>query len=131
LLAEGYGAVGQTDEGLGVLAEAFAEVATTAERRWEAELYRLQGELLLRAKGKRRKAEWTPEACFRQALEIARQQQAKALELRAAVSLSRLWQQQGKRDTARQLLAEIYAWFSEGFDTTDLQEAKSLLEQLA
>ena len=131
LLAEGYGAVGQTDEGLCVLAEAFAEVATTAERRWEAELYRLQGELLLRAQGSRRKAERTPEACFRQALAVARQQQAKALELRAAVSLSRLWQQQGKRDAARQLLAEIYGWFSEGFDTRDLQEAKALLEQLA
>ncbi len=131
LLAEGYGAVGQTDEGLCVLAEAFAEVATTAERRWEAELYRLQGELLLRAQGSRRKAERTPEACFRQALAVARQQQAKALELRAAVSLSRLWQQQGKRHAARQLLAEIYGWFSEGFDTRDLQEAKALLEQLA
>jgi predicted ATPase len=94
-------------------------------------LYRLQGELLLRAKDRRRKAKWTPEACFRQALEVARQQQAKALELRAAVSLSRLWQQQGKRDAARQLLAEIYGWFSEGFDTIDLQEAKALLEQLA
>jgi predicted ATPase/class 3 adenylate cyclase/DNA-binding winged helix-turn-helix (wHTH) protein len=131
LLAEGYGAVGQTDEGLCVLAEAFAEVATTAERRWEAELYRLQGELLLRAEGRRRKVEGTPEACFRQALAVARQQQAKALELRAAVSLSRFWQQQGKRDAARQLLAEIYGWFSEGFDTRDLQEAKVLLEHLA
>ena len=131
LLAEGYGAVGQTDEGLRVLAEAFAAVATTAERRWEAELYRLQGELLLQAAGRKQKAEQTPEACFRQALEVARQQQAKSLELRAAVSLSRLWQQQGKHDAARQLLPEVYAWFSEGLDTVDLQEARALLEQLA
>jgi predicted ATPase len=131
LLAEGYGAVGQTDEGLRVLAEAFAAVATTAERRWEAELYRLQGELLLQAAGRQRQAEETSEACFRQALEVARQQQAKSLELRAAMSLSRLWQQQGKRDAARQLLPAVYAWFSEGLDTVDLQEARALLAQLA
>jgi predicted ATPase/class 3 adenylate cyclase/DNA-binding winged helix-turn-helix (wHTH) protein len=130
LLAEGYGAVGQTDEGLGVLAGALAAVATTAERRWEAELYRLKGDLLLQAAGKQRQTEEIPEAYFRQALEVARQQQAKVLELRAAVSLSRLWQQQGKRDAARQLLMEIYGWFSEGFDTSDLQEAKALLVQL-
>ena len=130
LLAEGYGAMGRIDEGLRVLAEAFAEVATTAECRWEAELYRLRGELLLRAEGRQRKTEWTPEACFRQALEVARQQQAKSLELRAAMSLSRLWQQQGKRDAARQLLAEVYDWFREGFDTIDLQESKALLQQL-
>ena len=96
LLAEGYGAVGQPDEGLRVLAEAFAAVATAAERRWEAELSRLQGALLLQATDRKRQAEETPEACFRQALEVARQQQAKSLELRAAMSLSRLWQQQGK-----------------------------------
>jgi predicted ATPase len=131
LLAEGYGVVGQRDEGLRVLAEAFAAVATTAERRWEAELHRLQGELLLQTEGRKRQAEETPEACFHQALEVARQQQAKSLELRAAMSLSRLWQQQGKRDAARQLLSEVYAWFSEGLDTVDLQEAKALLEQLA
>src|SRR5262245_57500024 len=131
LLAEGYGAVRQTDEGLRVLAEAFATVAATAERRWEAELYRLQGELLLQATGHKQKAEETPEACFRQALEIARQQQAKALESRAALSLSRLWQQQEKRAAARQLLSEVYAWFSEGRDTVDLQEARTLLAQLA
>ena len=131
LLAEGYGAVGQTDEGLRVLAEAFAAVAATAERRWEAELYRLKGELLLQAQRRTRQAEETSEVCFRQALGVARQQQAKSLELRAAMSLSRLWQQQGKPDAARQLLSEVYAWFSEGLDTVDLQEAKTLLEQLA
>jgi predicted ATPase len=71
------------------------------------------------------------EECFRQALDIARGQQAKSLELRATMSLSRLWQQQGKQEEARQLLAEIYAWFTEGFDTADLKEAKFLLEELA
>jgi predicted ATPase len=90
-------------------------------------LYRVKGELLLR-----RSAEHQAEAesCFRQALEIARRQGAKSLELRAAMSLSRLWQRQGKRAEARQLLAEVYGWFTEGFDTPDLQEAKVLLEEL-
>jgi predicted ATPase len=71
------------------------------------------------------------EACFQQALAIARRQQARSLELRAATSLSRLWQRQGEQEEARQLLAEIYAWFTEGFDTADLQEAKALLEELS
>jgi predicted ATPase len=70
------------------------------------------------------------ETCFQQAVDIARQQQAKALELRAAMSLSRLWQQQGKRDEARELLAPVYGWFTEGFNIADLQEAKALLEAL-
>jgi predicted ATPase len=69
--------------------------------------------------------------CFLKAIEIARQQQAKSLELRAAMSLSRLWQQQGKQDEARQMMAEVYGWFTEGFDTKDLQEAKVLLEELS
>ena len=94
---------------------------------YEAELYRLKGELLLaRAAADHTEAE----TCFRQALDIARRQQAKAFELRAAMSLSRLWQRQGKRDAARQMLAEVYGWFTEGFDTADLQEAKALLEAL-
>jgi predicted ATPase/class 3 adenylate cyclase/DNA-binding winged helix-turn-helix (wHTH) protein len=130
LLAEEYGAVGQTDEGLRVLAEAFATVATTAERRWEAELYRLRGELLRQTAVRHRKTVETPEACFRQALAVARHQQAKALELRAAMSLSRLWQKQGKHVAAHQILSEVYVWFSEGLDTIDLQEARALLEQL-
>ena len=71
------------------------------------------------------------EACFHQALDVARQQQAKSFELRAATSLARLWQRQGKRTEARELLAPIYSWFTEGFDTADLQEAKALLEELA
>jgi predicted ATPase len=111
---------------------------------WEAELHRLKGELVLQArrqppvpKGSMLHATGhTPltaeaEACFHQALAVARRQEAKALELRAAMSLARLWQQQGKRDEARALLAPIYDWFTEGFDTADLQEARALLEDLA
>jgi tetratricopeptide (TPR) repeat protein len=117
LLAEGYGQVGQPEAGLRAVAEALTLVATTEVRWWEAELYRLQGTLLLQlASPKVDRAE----ACFQQALDVARGQQAKSLELRAALSLSRLWQQQGKRADARELLAEIYGWFTEGFDTADL-----------
>jgi len=97
------------------------------ERWWEAEIYRLRGILLLRQRG-------TPlaeaEAWLQRALDVTRRQQAKSLELRAAMSLSRLWQQQGKRQEAHDLLAEVYAWFTEGFDTADLQEAKALLAVL-
>jgi predicted ATPase len=126
-LAEAHGKVGQAGEGLTMLAEALAAVHKTGERFYEAELYRLKGELLLaRSAGDYTEAE----ACFRQALDIARQQQAKSLELRAAMSLSRLWQRQGKHDEAHQLLSELYGWFTEGFDTADLQEAKALLEEL-
>jgi predicted ATPase len=127
-LAEAYGNSGQAEDGLGVLAETLAVVDTTGERRHEAELYRLQGELLLQ--------QAVPDAlqaegCFQQALTVARRQQARSWELRAATSLSRLWQQQGKEAEARQLLEPIYGWFTEGFDTTDLQEAKMLLDKLA
>jgi predicted ATPase/class 3 adenylate cyclase len=127
LLAEAYAKEGQAEEGLSVLAEALAVVHKTGERLYEAELYRLQGELLL-ARSTHQTVE--AEACFHQALNVARRQQAKAWELRAAMSLSRLWQRQGKRDEARQLLAEVYNWFTEGFDTADLQEAKALLAEL-
>jgi len=89
----------------------------------------LRGELLLR-QGPRPTWE-EAEACFQRALEVARRQQAKSLELRAAMSLSRLWQQQGKQAEARALLAPLYGWFTEGFDTADLQEAKALMEELA
>jgi predicted ATPase len=127
LLAEAYAKGGQAEEGLSVLAEALAVVHKTGERLYEAELYRLKGELLL-ARSTYQTAE--AEACFHQALNIARRQQAKSWELRAAMSLSRLWQRQGKRDEARQLLADVYSWFTEGFDTADLQEAKVLLAEL-
>ena len=127
LLAEAYGQAGQPEAGLTCLAEAVTRVAATEERWWAAEVSRLQGELLLRLP---RPDLPQATACFHQALDVARRQQAKALELRAAMSLSRLWQQQGKRAEARALLAPIYGWFTEGFDTADLQEAKALLEEL-
>jgi predicted ATPase len=127
LLAEAYGKEGQAGEGLTMLAEALTLVNNNGERNYEAELYRLKGELLQQqATG----SGGAVETCFRQALDMARRQQAKSLELRAAVSLSRLWQQQGKRAKAHELLAPIYGWFTEGFDTADLQEARALLEEL-
>jgi class 3 adenylate cyclase/predicted ATPase len=126
LFAEVYGKCGQTDKGLEVLAEASA--IAQREGDYEAEMYRLRGELLLQhAVAQPEEAE----ACFQQALDIARRQEAKSLELRAAMSLVRLWQQQGKRQKAHDLLAPVYGWFTEGFDTADLQEAKSLLDTLA
>ena len=107
---------------------ALAEVQTiSGVRYYDAELYRVKGELLLAESADNHSA---AEACFRQALDIACGQQAKWWELQAAMSLSRLWQQQGKRTKAHALLAPIYAWFTEGFDTADLQEAKALLETL-
>jgi predicted ATPase len=142
-LAEAYGKAGQPAGGLRELAEALAVAHKTGELRWEAELYRLKGQLLLQAVGSGPEAGAImprvigdtshleeAEACFQQALEVARGQQAKALELRAALSLSRLWQSQGKHIEARQLLSEIYAWFTEGFETLDLREAKTFLEAL-
>ena len=144
LLATAYGKVGQTEEGLTLLVEALAQVHKTGERFYEAELYRLKGQLTLQSKTSlgqvpnksktsqtKSEVEKEAEACFWQAIEIARRQQAKSLELRVVMSLSRLWQKQGKKDEARQLLAEIYDWFTEGFDTKDLQEAKALLEELS
>jgi predicted ATPase len=118
---------GQAAEGLHVLSEALALMDTTAERWYEAELYRLKGELLLHAAGSGRRADCAPEACFQQALAIARSQQAKSWELRAATSLARHWQSQGKRQDAYALLAPVYEWFTEGCDTADVQEAKVLL----
>jgi predicted ATPase len=127
LLAEEYGKVDQKEEELSVLAEALALVHRSGDRYWEAELHRLKGEMLLiQAIPDKAQAE----TCFQQALAIARRQEAKALELRAAMSLSRLWQQQGKRAEAYDLLAPVYGWFTEGFDTADLQGAKALLEAL-
>jgi class 3 adenylate cyclase/predicted ATPase len=127
LLGEAYSKVGSTEEGLRLLGEAQAAVHRSGERRWEAELYRLKGELLLaRAPEDHTEAE----ACLRVALDIACHQGAKLWELRAAMSLSRLWQRQGKRAGAYELLAPVYGWFTEGFDTADLQEAKALLEAL-
>jgi class 3 adenylate cyclase/predicted ATPase len=127
LLAEVFAHRGHTADGLQALAEAYTLVEQHEERYWEAEVCRLRGVLLLRQPG-------TPPAegaaWLHRALDVARHQEAKSLELRAAMSLSRLWQQQSKRTEAYELLAPIYGWFTEGFDTADLQEAKALLEAL-
>jgi class 3 adenylate cyclase/predicted ATPase len=143
LLAEAYGRAEQPEEGLNALTEALALVDKTGERLYEAELYRLKGQLTLQKLSVASSQLSVPnpqspipnpqteaEACFLKAIEIARWQQAKSLELRATMSLARLWQQQGKQKDARQMLAEIYGWFTEGFDTRDLQEAKALLDSL-
>jgi tetratricopeptide (TPR) repeat protein len=126
-LAEAYGQAGQVDEGLQVLAEALVYVEQAGERWWEAELHRLKGELLLIQSSDNR-AEAA--SCFQQALTLARHQQAKSWELRAATSLARLWRQQGKHADAYELLAPVYGWFTEGFDTADLQDARALLAEL-
>jgi len=120
--------LGHIEDGLQALAEAHTLVEQQEERWWEAEVCRLRGVLLLRQPG-------TPqaeaEAWLQRALDVARRQEAKSLELRAAMSLARLWQQQGKQAEARVLLAPIYDWFTEGFDTADLQEARALLDALS
>jgi DNA-binding SARP family transcriptional activator len=125
-LAEAQAKAGHPEEGLTTLAEALAFVEDTDERHWEAELYRVRGELLL-AQGDDAGAE----ASFHKAIEVARHQQAKSWELRATVSLCRLWQRQGRREEARERLAKIYGWFTEGFDTPDLMEARALLRELS
>jgi class 3 adenylate cyclase/tetratricopeptide (TPR) repeat protein len=127
LFAEGHAALGRLAEGLNILDEALGLVEKNGQRLHEAELYRLRGELLLKQSVS---DEQQAEACFHQALDIARRQQAQSWELRVATSLSRLWQQQGKRTEAHELLAPIYGRFTEGFATADLQEAKALLEEL-
>ena len=132
LLADAYGKAGQTEDALGVLAEAQALADECEERWWQAELYRLKGELMLKSRGapSAQHDDDEPERCFRQALAIARAQKAKSLELRAAMSLSRLQARQFKRSEARETLQGIFASFTEGFDTPDLREAKTLLGQL-
>jgi predicted ATPase len=128
LLADVSAHLGHAEDGLQVLAEAHTMVEQHEERWWEAEICRLRGVLLLRQTG-------TPpaeaETWLQRALDVARRQEAKSLELRAAMSLARLWQQQGKQTEARALLAPIYGWFTEGFDTADLQEARALLAALS
>src|SRR5262249_25146 len=146
LQAEAYGQIGFPEEGLSRIAEALTAIEKSAERWWEAELYRLKGTLALKQSGvwspksgvpnaqhptPNTPAEAEAEACFWKAIDIAQKQQAKSLELRAVTSLSRLWHSQGKTGEARQMLAAIYGWFTEGFDTADLREAKTLLEGLS
>jgi predicted ATPase len=133
LLAEAYALNGEIEVGLDTLAEALEIIHTHGLRLWEAEVYRLRGEFLLARHGTGQKltdqhAEAVA-ACFQQALEVARQQQVRAWELRTALSLSRLWQRQGRALAARQLLADIYGWFTEGFDTADLRAARTVVDQ--
>ncbi len=109
------------------MSEALVVMYNTEVRLHAAELYRLKGALFLRQAVP---DAFEAESCFHQALDVARSQQAKSLELRAATSLARLWQSQGKRQEAYELLAPVYGWFTEGFDTADLQEAKGLLQEL-
>lgn len=148
-MAEAYGKTEPIEEGLRVLAAAFDFVDKTGECVYEAELYRLKGELTLQSQASLRQvqdksqasqsksedlsihAETEAEACFLKAIETARRRQAKSLELRATVSLARLWQQQGKKKQARKMLAEISGWFTEGFDPRDLQEARVLLQAVS
>jgi predicted ATPase len=125
-LAKAYGKAGEVEEGLNLVTEALTAVEQTAESFWQADLYRLKGELL----SMQGNVEGEVESNFLQAITIARKQSARSLELRAVMSLSRLWHRQGKNEAARLMLAEIYNWFTEGFDTLDLQEAKALLEEL-
>ena len=128
LLAEALALAGKIEKALAALDEALATAAVSGERGWDAEIHRLRGELTGRlthpdpAKA---------EESFRTALAIAREQGTRGYELRAATSLARLWLEQGRRGEARNLLAPLYGWFTEGFDTADLKDAKALLEELA
>ena len=128
MLADVSALLGHSEDGLQALAEARTLVEQQEERWWEAEIFRLRGVLLLQQPGA---PQAEAEAWLWRALDVARHQEAKSLELRAAMSLARLWQQQGKRAEAYDLLAPIYGWFTEGFDTADLQEARALLDALA
>jgi predicted ATPase len=127
LLAEVCRRAGRPDAGQSAIAEALAFAEESGERWWEAELHRLRGDLLLAQSAAGR---GEAEACFHRALEIAQGQSAKAFELRAATSLARLWAEQDERQKAHALLAPIYGWFTEGFDTADLKDAKALLDEL-
>jgi predicted ATPase len=130
LLAEACGKAGKVEEGIALLTAALDLVDKNGDRCWEAEIYRLKGELLLK-QDKGEVGVCDAETCFQRALAVARHQSAKSWKLRAAASLGRLWREQGRREEARQMLAEIYGWFTEGFDTLDLKEAKVLLDELS
>jgi predicted ATPase len=128
MLAEALAGAGSLEEALEALADATAQAERSGERYCEAEIHRVRGEVLLA-----QSTDDQPEAerCFHQALDVARKQEARSLELRAATSLARLWQRQGRPDDARDLLAPVYDWFTEGFDTADLKDAQALLAELA
>ena len=127
-LARAHGDLGQLDEARRCIDEATTTMETSKERWCEAEANRIAGEIALMSP-ERDAAK--AEGYFGRALAVARQQQAKSWELRAAMSLARLWRSQGKVQEARELLAPVYGWFTEGFDTRDLKDAKALLEELA
>jgi predicted ATPase len=127
LLAAAYAQVGQIQPGLRVIAEAKDLLARNEEHTWEGELNRIEGELLQAADSSNPDVQ----ACFVRAVAITREQAAKSLELRAATSLARLWRDQGRRAEAHNLLAPVYGWFTEGFETRDLKDAKGLLDELA
>ena len=128
LLARAYGELGQFDDAWSHVGEAITAVETTKETWYEAEVHRIAGEIaLMSPEPDAVKAE----ACFERALAVAREQQAKSFELRAAIRMARLWREQGKRDEAREILAPVCGWFTEGFDTLDLKQAKALLDELA
>jgi predicted ATPase len=126
LLAEALGAAGDKQGALGAISDALSVAKTSGERWWEPELCRLRGELLRSCQEQRDGEVW-----LQRSLDVSRHQEAKSLELRAAMSLARLWRDQGKVQRARELLAPVYGWFTEGFDTRDLKEAKALLDELA
>ena len=130
-MAEAYADMGQVERGIDVLDAAQAEIVRTGERWWEPEIHRLKGDLILKSRsvgGRPTLQRWVQaEECLQQAVEVARQQGARSLELRAAVSLRRLWLSQGERERAHELLKETYGWFTEGFDTADLQDARAVL----
>jgi predicted ATPase len=122
-----YADLGQPDDARRCIDDAIEKVERSKEKWCEAEVHRIAGEIALKSQPDAAKAE----KHFERALAVARQQQAKSWELRAAMSMARLWRDQGKRDEARELLTPVYGWFTEGFDTLDLKEAKALLEELA
>jgi len=125
IASEVLGCAGDFDRAAEVLAEAEMAIAASNERWWEAEIHRLKGVLLL-SRGNTAQSE----ICFERSMRIARQQRATSLELRAATSLARVWGDQGRRAEARDLLAPVYGWFTEGFDTPDLKDARALLDAL-
>jgi predicted ATPase len=124
-LAEAYAKLGRPTDGLRSIDEAVQIIQTTSERRDEAEVYRVRGDLLMLMEDQ------AAEECYHQALAVSARQRAKAFELRAATSLARLWRDQGRREDARELLAPVYGWFTEGQDTRDLKEARKLLDELS
>jgi predicted ATPase len=127
-LARAYAELGQFDDAWRCVGEAMTAVETTKEKWCEADIHRIAGEIALKSPGPDAAK---VEAYFERALAVARAQQAKSWELRAAMSMARLWRDQDKRDAARDLLARVHGWFTEGFDTLDLKEAKALLDELA